>query len=155
MKRFPKQRARGCPGAGFTLPEVLLALALLALAAIATGQAVRSSLALLERARHVEQPSPGLSMARDALLEAESEEKAEEGGTIDLPEGGSVDWTADLEVTELPDVFEVELTVDSADGETVERLFLYRPGWSSPIDRGPLFEDARRQIEDRLEEVER
>jgi len=145
----------GRPSRGFTLPEVLLALAILSLAALAVGQAIRGSLALLERARRVEQPSLGLALAREALLRAASEEDAEDGGTLSLPEGDDADWEAEVEVTELPDVFEVELTVDAAGGETVERLFLFRPGWSSPVDRGPLMEEARRQIEDRLEEVNR
>lgn len=140
---------------GFTLPEVLLSLAILAVAAVAAGQAVRASLGLLERARNVEQPPLGWTIGREALLRAGSIDEAEEGGRIDLPDAGNVDWEADVEETELPDLFEVVLRVEAEDREKTETLFLFRPAWSSPIDRGPLQEEARRQIEDRLREVNR
>lgn len=139
---------------GFTLAEVLLALALMGLAAVAVGQAVRSSLALLERARKVEQPPLEVALARSELLAAESLEDAEDGGTVRLSEGSDADWEAEIEVTDIPDLFEVVFEVD-ADGEEIrEVMFLFRPEWSSPIDRGPVFEDARRQIQRRLEEVD-
>lgn len=139
----------------FTLPEVLLAVALLAVAGVAVGQAVRGALDLLGRARAVEQPAVERSIGREALLRAGSLEEAEEGDRINLPEGGDLRWEAEVEETDLPDLFSVRLRVDGEAGEREERLFLYRPDWSNPVDRGPLQEDARRQIEDRLEEIDR
>jgi len=139
----------------FTLPEVLLALALLALAAVAVGGAVRSSLDLLGRARVVEQPLIGWSVARDQLLLLENRQDVKQGDRINLPDGETVRWEAEVEETGLPDLFEVFLEMSSADREKTETLFLYRPEWSNSVDRGPLLDDARREIRDRLEEVRR
>jgi len=134
---------------------VLLALALIALAAVAVGETVRSSLDLLGRARSVAQPPVGWSIAREALLRAASGDEAEEGGRINPPAGGDVRWEAQVEETGLPDLFEVRLAVEAGDRETESVLYLYRPAWSNAVDRGPLFEDARKIIEDRLREVNR
>ena len=147
-RTFPKRGA-------FTLPEVLLALTLLTLAALAVGNAMQSSLALLTRARSVEQPPIGWSIARGDVLELEGREEVEDGGTIDLPDGSRVRWEAEVEETEIPDLFAVELQIEVDDQETNEVLFLYRAERSNAVDRGPLMDDARREIQDRLEEVNR
>ena len=139
----------------FTLPEVLLALALLAVAAVAVGGAVRSSLELLGRARVVEQPPIGWSVARDQVLLLEVREDVEQGDRINLPDGESVQWDANVEETSLPDLFEVQLEISTRDRDKTETLFLYRPDWSNAVDRGPLMNDARRDIRDQLEEVNR
>ncbi|MEM0966851.1 MAG: prepilin-type N-terminal cleavage/methylation domain-containing protein [Verrucomicrobiota bacterium] len=139
----------------FTLPEVLLALALLTVAAVAVGGAVRSSLDLLTRARFVEQPPIGFSIAMDALLKTQSVDAAEEGDRINLPDGETVRWNADVEDTGIPDLFRVSIEIEVGDREGTREVLLFRPSWSNAIDRGPLMEDARRDIEDRLEEVER
>ncbi|MBC2603110.1 prepilin-type N-terminal cleavage/methylation domain-containing protein [Puniceicoccus vermicola] len=142
-------------GRGFTLPEVLLALALLTVAAVAVGGAVRSSLNLLGRAREVRQPPIGWSVARDQVLLAESREELEEGDRMNLPNGDRVRWSANLDETEIPDLFMVELEIEAGDRESKERLFLFRPDWSVSVDRGPLMDDARREIQKRLDEVNR
>lgn len=116
---------------------------------------MRSSLDLLGRARAVDQPPVGWSIARDELLQVGNEDEAEEGRRINLPDGSRVRWEARIEETDLPDLFEVRLSIEADDRETESTLFLYRPAWSNAIDRGPLFEDARKIIEDRLREVGR
>ena len=137
------------PG-GFSLPEVLLAVVLLALAALAVGQTVRSALGVLERSRQVGSELPLRGLATRALLESDSREEAEEGGRLTLPDRLRLEWSAETEATGIPDLFAVTLDWE-ADPKTGERiLYLYRPDWSDPVDRGPLQERARRAIEDRL-----
>lgn len=119
------------------------------------GNAMQSSLTLLTKAREVEQPPVGWSIARGTVLELESLEEVVKGGRIDLPDRSLVRWEAEVEETEVPDLFEVELLIESDDRESRETLFLFRPSWSNAVDRGPLMDDARREIQDRLEEVNR
>jgi len=140
---------------GFTIPEVLLALALLTVAAVAVGGAVRSSLDLIARAREVAQPPIGWSIGRDALLRAGSIIEVEEGGRISLPDGSRVRWDANVEETDMPDLFFVEFEVEAEEREKKEEILLFRPSWSQAIDRGPLMNEARKDIEDSLKDVER
>ncbi len=146
----PRRAARA-----FTLPEVLLALALLTVAAVAVGGAVRSSLDLLTRARAVEQPPIGWSIARDEVLRGGSRDEIEQGGRINLPNGDRVRWEADVEETGLPDVFAVQLAIETGEKETAESMILFRPEWSSAVDRGPLMEEVRREVRRRLDQVNR
>jgi prepilin-type N-terminal cleavage/methylation domain-containing protein len=142
--------SRRRPLAGFSLPEVLLAVVLLGLAAVAVGQTVRSALGVLERSREVGGEKPLQSLATRALLRSESRELAEEGGRLDLPDRLRLEWSSETETTGIPDLFAVTLDWE-ADREAGERkLYLYRPEWSDPVDRDPLQERARRAIEDRL-----
>jgi len=142
---------RVSPG-GFSLPEVLLAVVLLALAAVAVGQTVRSALGVLERSRDVGGRPPLQSLATRALLQSDSREEAEDGGRLDLPDRLRLEWSAETETTGIPDLFAVTLDWE-ADREAGERnLYLYRPEWSDPVDRDPLQERARRAIEDHLED---
>ena len=67
-----------------------------------------------------------------------------------MPDKTSLRWDANIEPTELADLFIVELEGEIPGDEgwsQRERLMLFRPEWSDPGDRDQLREDNRQRLE--------
>lgn len=147
------------PPPGFTLIEVLVALALFALA---SGILVTSALNAVRATEAVRSDSDQEQLFRfmlRSIIAIEDREELEDGGDWKLPDESQADWEAEVEDTEMVDLFKVTIQVNldrgnfGASDDDVSRsyeVFLYRPDWES-VDgnRDNLLEDRRQNLEDR------
>ena len=139
---------------GFTLIEVLLSLAIFALAAV--GLAAAYSNVLLGRAalRQDEQDLEDMSRVRAALMENPSFELVETGGEVHLPGDRLARWKGKIEPTTVSDLFTVTLTAEiqpQAGGDfgapRTETRLLLRPSWSVAADRAKIRDEVRQRLE--------
>jgi len=143
---------RGLPTAilhAFTLIEVLVALAILAVAAVVLGAAYANTLGA--HAAIAQRASGGSAMdfLRDQVLNEPEREKVEKGGDLSLPDDRRLRWEAKVEEAAVPDLFKVTLTTHTsggtlkADEESTETLMVLRPTWSDAQRREQLRSDWR------------
>lgn len=136
----------------FTLLEVMIAIAVFALSAIALGTAYVGVLQSYEAVSKGEYRDEEAAFARTQLLALAEREKVEEGGEFETAERGRVKWTAEIEETNLPDLFAVTLhcRIEAAGGtrETEQHFRLLRPTWAEPATNDPLRQELRERIEE-------
>jgi len=145
---------------GFMLIEVLVALAIFGLAAVylVDGAFVASrTIRLMKDARELEQD---LLWVRSQVLTEPSYEKLEEGGELTALTMGEVEWEVEVEMTEVLDLYLVNLTLEYEGnddfgiepGERNSQMYLLRPSWGGHADfateRNRLLEDRRDKIRD-------
>jgi prepilin-type N-terminal cleavage/methylation domain-containing protein len=145
---------------GFMLIEVLVALALFGLAAVylVDGAFVASrTIRLMKDARELEQD---LLWVRSQVLTEPSYEKLEEGGELTALTMGEVEWEVEVEMTEVLDLYLVNLTLEYEGnddfgiepGKRNSQMYLLRPSWGGHADfateRNRLLEDKRDKIRD-------
>lgn len=141
------------PGRAFTLVEVLVALAIFALAAVALGAAYVNLIQLHAALKARDGSGDDMQWARAVLLAEPDRAVAEQGGDVVLPDGRSATWRAVITPTGVSDLFEVEIELNApppaGGGDLVRtraKLRLLRPTWSIPAER----EELRRKARDRL-----
>jgi general secretion pathway protein I len=138
---------------GFTLIEVLVSLAIFAVAAVSLGAAYSNVLLSRIAMKQDEQRLDDLARCRAALLETPGFEDVEAGGEIHLPGGRTARWQGKIEATAVSDLFAVQLTaeIEPAGGaeaeEFTETRMLLRPTWSIPSDRQKIRDEARQRLE--------
>jgi len=138
---------------GFTLIEVLMSLAIFALAAVSLGAAYSNVLMGRLALQQDEQRLDDLSRCRAALMETPGFDDVEAGGDIHLPGGRTARWKGKIEATAVSDLFAVQLTaeIEAPDGgeaeEFAETRMLLRPTWSIPSDRQKIRDEARQRLE--------
>ena len=139
---------------GFTLIEVLMSLAIFALAAVSLGAAYSNVLLGRLALKQDEQRLDDLARCRAALLETPGFDDVEAGGEIHLPGERTARWKGKIEATAVSDLFAVQLTCEIQavkDGdygdEINETRMLLRPTWSIPSDRQKIRDDARQRLE--------
>lgn len=143
----------------FTLLEVLIALAIFALAAIVLGAAYVNVLTGYEVARRASVSDPEVQFARAQLLSQVDVELARQGGDFDSTDGRRVRWTATIEPTETADLFAVTFECEFAASATVKEqrvrqsFRVLRPTWSVATDQSTLRAEARDRILKILEGV--
>ena len=136
----------------FSLIEVLIALALFAIAANVISSAFINALLSRERNDSRLYNDFAIQTARKQLLLEKNIEDAEDGGTVETLELGEVDWYAEILPTEIVDLFEVQLygtfydLEDSKKANFSETLFLLRPTWSESDERSMLLEDKKQDL---------
>ncbi len=136
----------------FTLIEVLVSLAIFALAAVSLGAAYSNVLLSRQTLRVDEQAIEDRARVLGAMLEAPNYDDVLTGGEINLPDDRTARWKGEIEATPVSDLFRVkiEAEMEGSDGETVEwteeRLVL-RPTWSVPGDKAKILADARVRLE--------
>ena len=137
----------------FTLIEVLVSLAIFAVAAVSLGAAYSNVLLSRIAMKQDEQRLDDRARCRAALLETPGFEDVEAGGEIHLPGGRTARWQGKIEATSVSDLFAVQLTaeIEGADGaepeEFTETRMLLRPTWSIPSDRQKIRDEARQRLE--------
>lgn len=138
--------------AGFTIIEVMVALAILALAAIVLGAAyvnVLNSYAIAGRSRDADED---VKFARMQLLAEPDVKKLEVGNDFESVGDRKVRWTARAEPTAIADLFTVTFECEVTDltqlepRKITETFMLLRPTWSDPLERAKLREEARARI---------
>ena len=128
----------------FTLVEVLVSLAIFAVAAVVLGAAYVNILVNYQSMRAWSADRDELAFARATLLAEPDRAKAERGGELTLLAGGNLRWKATI--TELPraDLFKVALDLEIAPPSPApvrheQQVFvLLRPTWSDPAQREKL-----------------
>jgi general secretion pathway protein I len=136
---------------GFTLAEVLVALAIFALTAVVLGGAYLNVLNSYEAARRANLSDEDLYFARSQLLAQPNLQSAEGGAEYDDGDR-HVKWSADIEPEATTDLFTVTFTCaitgPSAAGprNVVETFTLLRPTWSDPAARSTLRQKAASRI---------
>ncbi len=138
---------------GFTLVEVLVSLAIFALAAVALSAAYTNVLLARQSMRQLDTTDDARFRSRAALLETAGLEDAKQGGEIDLADGRKVRWSAEIEPTPVSDLFAVTLNIGATDGgdgkaepARAEAFYLLRPAWSISGDRNKLTDAARERL---------
>jgi general secretion pathway protein I len=137
----------------FTLIEVLVALAIFALAAVGLGAAytnvLMSRMALKEKGVGEED----FARCRAAMLETANFADIEKGGDVYLPDDRMARWKGKIEPTTVADLFWVTITVEiqaSAGGSygppREQSQWILRPTWSVESDRTKLLADAKERL---------
>jgi general secretion pathway protein I len=137
---------------GFTLLEVLVALAIFVMAAIVLGASYVNVLNAYAAAARGRDSDEDVKFARQQLLIETDVKKIEEGGEFDSTGGRHVRWTATAEPTTIPDLFTVTFNCEISAMETPEpqkitqTFMLMRPTWSDAGERSKLQADIRSRI---------
>jgi general secretion pathway protein I len=151
MTARPPSAARRARG-GFTLLEVLVALAIFVFAAVVLGAAYVNVINGYDLAQRANARNEDLEFARSQLLAEPDHDKAEQGGEFDSANDRHVTWHAQIDSTQTADVFAVAFTCEINDPaakapETVTQNFMVlRPTWSDPTERTTLLAAAKAQI---------
>lgn len=142
---------------GFSLLEVVIAIALFGMAVGALGSAYLNTISAVDRVQLDHALEQDLALVRQVALLKESVEELEEGGEIETGSHGLAIWSAEYEYTGVADLFKVSLFIEleGAEGEGEEEeeerkveqtLYLTRPTWSDPTERGALREETRQRF---------
>jgi len=137
----------------FTLIEVLVALAIFALAAVGLGAAysnvLMSRMALKEKGVGEED----FARCRAAMLETANFADIEKGGDVYLPDDRMARWKGKIEPTTVADLFWVTITVEiqataggSYGAPREQSQWILRPTWSVESDRTKLLADAKQRL---------
>lgn len=142
------------PAKGFSLIEVLIALALFAIASNIIGSAFINALLSRERNNDNSYRDIAVQTARKQLLLEKNIDDAEDGGSVETLELGEVDWYAEIIQTDMVDLFEVNLFIeffdvkDDQSSNYNETLLLLRPTWSESDERSSLLQDKKEDLLD-------
>ncbi len=144
------------PRRGFTLIEVLLALALFSIAGLVLAAAYVNVLNSLEMVKLDQALEDELALVRTQVLLQPELEEVEAGGDIPTVNYGPARWTATVTPSErIADLFRVDLEIElEGIGEQVpartftQTLWLLRPDWSEPTDRDDLRAQRRKEIQE-------
>lgn len=138
--------------AGFTILEVLVALAIFTMAAIVLGTAYVNVITAYQVSARGNELNQDIRFARAMLLAEPDRDKAEAGGQFDGDKGRRVTWKAAIEPTRTADLFTVafECEISGADLKQNYRLrqsfSLLRPTWSKDGEREKLRTEVRHRI---------
>ena len=129
---------------GFTLVEVLISLAIFALASIVLAVAYLNVLGGYQSVAKRQQSEEEWKLVRAIVLSESDREKVEAGGQLQLPDNTSLQWKATIEDTAVADLFAVTVHAEPqmTSGNEVrareQKIFLLRPRWSDPVERNRL-----------------
>jgi general secretion pathway protein I len=146
----------------FTLLEVLISLAVFALAAVVLGATYVNILNAYHVVNRGETRDEEVRFARSMLMAEADRTKAEEGGDFEGAAGGQVTWRAEIEPSSVADVFKVTFTCavteTNATGPSrpvTETFMLLRPSWSEGLDMTKLRQEAKERIVDLKQKLAR
>lgn len=140
---------------GFSLIEVVVALALFAMAAVVLSDAFVNALLAREKGVSNDTRNRDIRAVRMQLLLEPNREEAEEGGTYETLGNGSANWRAEIEPTNVIDLFQVQLLIDfqkpqdDQEASYQETLYLLRPTWSESDERSDLLQEKKSALLDR------
>jgi len=145
-------RAKRKSNWGFTIIEVMLALALFGVAVTTFTVAylnIINAIAAIQVDQAYEQD---MSMIRLDAFSSVLVEDLEEGGEVFTGSHGEASWRVEYEPTLVADLFRVSLLVEIFDKEKdemkeVEEVhYLTRPTWSDPVERAELRAETRDRL---------
>lgn len=148
LVRFSNTRAlqgnHARPRQGFSLIEVLLAMALFAVSMYLITQSFTNTFIALDTLQNNNDTESNARLVRQHVFTINERDKLEDGGEFPLPNGEKANW--DIEITEsnLVDLFRCELTITFKDSEPqTSEHWLLRPAWSEEAERKTLLEDKK------------
>lgn len=154
----PPLRRPGRAVRGFSLIEVLLALALAGMAFTVLNLAFANILTSLAALQVETDYQPVVRFVRTQVLLEPDREKLEEGGEIETLDFGTARWEAEVEEALVSDLFQLRLRIELNPPEArepevfQETILVLRPTWSDPVDRSKIFSENRDRLEkERLE----
>jgi len=139
---------------GFTIIEVLLALAIFGTAATVLTFSFTNSIIALKRQQPNRHWESDLQFVRRLVLQAKDVDTLQEGDEVDTLSSGEISWEAEIEPTNLIDYYkvtveyEIEDAPEGMDSHT-EVLYLLRPAWSEGEfagDRQELLQDKQQKL---------
>lgn len=137
----------------FSLIEVLVALAIFALAAVGLGAAYSNVLLGRQALKQYDVGAEDMARCRAALLETVNFDDIEVGGDIYLPDDRMARWQGKVEPTTVSDLFAVTLSAEiqkETGGEFIpmkeETRLLLRPSWSTASDRKVIRDAAKERL---------
>jgi len=137
---------------GFTLIEVLISLAIFALAAVVLSMAYLNIIGSYSEMGGRQQAEEDWKWLRLTVLFEPDRKKVEDGGRLALPDGQQLVWSAKIEPTDVADLFRVNLRAETAQTtgpeawQRSQSLQLLRPTWSDPADRDKLRDITRQRL---------
>jgi general secretion pathway protein I len=138
---------------GFTLLEVLIALAIFALAAIVLGSAYVNILLSYDVVRRNSTYGEDVAFARQIVLNEPDRTKLEKGGEFETADGHHAKWDVEIASTTTADLFNVTFTCEISDAKqpeaqkTTQTFLVLRPTWSiDAAEHDKLRQDARTRI---------
>lgn len=139
---------------GFTLIEVVIAVALFAMAATVLSSTFVNALLAREHVQNHDLRNSDIRAVRLQLLLTPNLEDAEEGDQLETLNSGEATWSAEIEPMEVVDLFrvilQIELLEPLEDQETTysEELYLLRPTWSESGERSELLQEKKDDLLD-------
>ncbi len=134
---------------GFSLIEVVVALALFAMASVVLTSSFVNALLAREHGQSNDLRHADIRAVRMQLLLEPNVDDAEDGGRYDTLNNGTANWEASIEPTNVIDLFEVQLQIEFSDPQEqqaashAESLYLLRPTWSKSDERSDLLQDKK------------
>lgn len=134
---------------GFSLIEVVVALALFAMAAVVLSDTFVNALLARERGVSNDARNRDIRAVRMQLLLEPNRDMAEEGGAYVTLSNGSANWQSEIEPTNVIDLFQVQLQIkflepqDDQEASYQETLYLLRPTWSESDERSNLLQEKK------------
>jgi general secretion pathway protein I len=138
----------------FTLIEVLISLAILAIAAVVLGAAYANTLGAHQAVAQRAVSGHPIDFLREAVLNEPERDAVERGGDLSLPDNRRLRWQGKVEEAPVPDLFKVVITMRLEGGtvtqaeELIHTLMLLRPTWSDPVRREQLRSEWRASREE-------
>lgn len=139
---------------GFSLIEVVIAVALFAMAATVLSSTFVNALLARDRVQSNDIRNADIRAVRLQLLLTPNLEDAEDGSEIETLSNGEATWRAEIEPTNVIDLFRVELYIEFLDPQEEqeashqETLYLLRPTWSESSDRSDLLQEKKEDLLD-------
>jgi type II secretory pathway pseudopilin PulG len=145
--------ANGRNRTGFSLVEVVIAIALAGTAFIVLTETFFNVLLTLDKLEAETDFEKDVRFVRREVIQIADRDELEQGGEITTLDLGKAEWDAEIEETETVDLFKLRLSIDFENpaGEPVEYreiLYLLRPTWSDPIESSAILSEVRDRIED-------
>jgi prepilin-type N-terminal cleavage/methylation domain-containing protein len=148
--RAPQSRIRG-----FTLIEVLVALAILSAAALVLATAFANVIRDYDAVFHHKDRAGDLQMIRAAVCATSDLPTAEEWNDIVLPDNRKGRWRVAVTPGQVADLFAVDCQIEVTGAanednfQTTDHMMLVRPTWSQPADRETLRAASRDKLAQR------
>ena len=138
---------------GFSLIEVVVALAIFAMAAVVLSETFVNALLARERGVSNDARNRDIRAVRMQLLLEPNREDAEDGSTYETVSNGPANWKAEIKSTNVVDLFQVNFRIefmkpqDDQEATYQETLYLLRPTWSEPGERADLLGNKKETLE--------
>ena len=138
---------------GFSLIEVVVALALFAMASVVLTSSFVNALLAREHGQSNDLRHADIRAVRMQLLLEPNIDDAEDGDRYDTLNNGTANWQASIEPTNVIDLFEVQLSIEFSEPQEeqaathTESLYLLRPTWSESDERSDLLQDKKDELQ--------
>ncbi|MEM7671787.1 MAG: type II secretion system protein [Verrucomicrobiota bacterium] len=138
---------------GFSLIEVLLAMAILGVGIGVLAQAMINAVNAVGSLEANDSLYHDVEFVARRAMMNHDRQTFEDGGDVPLPNNNTARWEAEIEETETLDLLRVEFKIELPESDTYPEfsdtftVYLYRKGWMDPIDRETLLNDKKENRE--------